>query len=346
MEHTIDTQILDIVQSVRREADSANASYERAVDRIERRASSTTIYLSQMSTAMDIVADSKQAMDALYTTYEALVRTLDMQCRPLAEQGASAHAVYEVYKLIAYMNSESSSLRGNFTASLNSYSLGDVAGVRYTASLEAQTIERFWKTKYSMMPEAVEEEKRKRAAAQQAAKRREEQRKKEAEEKAERERQAAEEAARRQEAALQAQAQKESVTYACMAQVLAFEKAVWDEAHRQKLAIRQEVKAKLASLQEEKKQHETTLAGLGFMKFNEKKQEKQEIERLNNRILTYMDPELQAKAAQELDAQAEAAIEKYKKEVMNYLDSRFSKTAGKGVTAPCPAAPDVASVFK
>ena len=77
-----------------------------------------------------------------------------------------------------------------------------------------------------------------------------------------------------------------------------------------------------------------------------KKQEKQEIERLNNRILTYMDPELQAKAAQELDAQAEAAIEKYKKEVMNYLDSRFSKTAGKGVTVPCPAAPDVASVFQ
>lgn len=189
----LDERILDIVRKIRNEADSANRSYEWEVSRIERRAS-YSIDISQMNVALEIIADSKKALDQLYTTYEALVRTPDMQCRPLADQGASAHAVKEVHKLISYMNSESSSLSGNFTASFNSYSLGDVGGMRYVASLEAQTIERFWKTKYSMMPEAIEEEKRRQKAAAEAARRREEQRKKEAAEKAEKERKAAEEA--------------------------------------------------------------------------------------------------------------------------------------------------------
>ena len=352
----VDEQILSIVKKIRSEGEAANRSYEREVDRIERRASYTTIYVSQMNTAIDIIADSKRAMSELYTTYEALVRTLDMQCRPLADQGASAYAVHEVYKLISYMNSESSSLQGNFTASLNSYSLGDVGTIRYMASLEAQTIERFWKTKYSMMPEAIEEEKRRKKAAAEAAKRREEQRKKEAAERAERERLAAEEAKRIEQANMKAKAHMETVSSACMAEVADFEKALQKEMKSRKAALKVEIANKISQLEAQRKQHQEQLAGLGFFKMSEKKSEKQEIARLDNRILVFKDPSLVTKATQEWEATIENAVEAYREKVQDYIAKRFPKNSKKdGIKYPedakyadkaCPAPPDVKSVFK
>lgn len=359
----IDERILSAVKKVRSEADAANRYYEREVDRIERRASYTTINISQMNIALDIIAESKRAMDGLYTTYEALVRTLDMQCRPLADQGASAHAVKQVSDLISYMNSESSSLSGNFTASLNSYSLGDVGGVRYTASLEAQTIERFWKTKYSMMPEAIEEEKRRRQAAAEAAKRREEQRKREAAERAERERLAAEEAKRIQQANMKAKAHMDAVTSQCMSRVTEFEKVLAEEVRSRKAALKQEIKDKVSQLEKEKSQHEENLAALGFFKMSEKKQEKQEIARISNRILAFKDPTLVTNATSEWESLTAQAVVEYRKNVQSYLSRRFpvkSKKDGKGASGDgvdypedayyaqkeCPTPPAVKSVFK
>lgn len=354
----IDEQILAIVKKARAEADSANRSYEREVDRIERRASYTTIHISQMNIALEIIADSKRAMDGLYTTYEALVRTLDMQCRPLAEQGASAYAVKEVHKLISYLNSETSSLSGNFTASFNSYSLGDVGGVRYIASLEAQTIERYWKTKYSMMPEAIEEEKKRRKAAEEAARRREEQRKKEAAERAEREKRAAEEAKRIEQANMKAKAHMDSVTSGCMAQVRTFEGALREEIKARKAALKLELQNKLTELENEKKQHEEKLAALGFFKMSEKKQEKQEIARLANRILVFRDPSLVSDAVTQWEKTADDAVAAYKSDVQTYLEKRFpkkNKKNGDAIAYPedekyaakaCPTAPAVDVVFK
>lgn len=354
----IDSKILDIVKKIRSEADSANRSYEWAVSSIERRAS-YSIDISQMNVALDIIADSKKALDELYTSYEALVRTLDMQCRPLVDQGASAYAVKEVYKLIAYMNSESSSLSGNFTASFNSYSMGDVGGMRYVASLEAQTIERFWKTQYSMMPEAIEEEKRRKQAQAEAARLREEQRKKEAAEKAERERKAAEEAKRVEEANMKAKAHMDSVTSDCMKKVTEFEKKLQEEAKARKTALKQEIKQKIADLENEKRTHEEKLSGLGVFKFSEKKAEKQEIARLENRILVFSDPSLVSKAAEEWENLYTNAVAAYKKKVQNYLEKRFpkkKKNASKRdmkyeedpqvAQTECPAPPTVNSIFK
>lgn len=351
----LDNRILEIVSKIRREADSANRSYEWDVSRIERRAS-CSIDISQMNIALEIIADSKKAMDQLYTTYEALVRTLDIQCRPLAEQGASAHAVKEVYKLIAYMNSESSSLSGNFSASFNSSSLGDIGGVRYVASLEAQTAERFWKTKYSMMPEAVEEEKRRQKAAADAAKRREEQRKKEAAERAERERKAAEEAKRIEEANMNARAHMGAITSACMCKVTEFERRLQEEVRERKSALKQEIKQKVTELEIEKKQHEEKLVSLGAFKFSKRKVEKQEIARLENRILMFKDPTLVFNAMQEWEEIAASAVDDYRKAVRAYLGNRFPEQSTKvGVKylederyaqKECPLPPTVKSVFK
>ena len=352
----LDERILDIVRKIRNEADSANRSYEWEVSRIERRAS-YSIDISQMNVALEIIADSKKALDQLYTTYEALVRTLDMQCRPLADQGASAHAVKEVHKLISYMNSESSSLSGNFTASFNSYSLGDVGGMRYVASLEAQTIERFWKTKYSMMPEAIEEEKRRQKAAAEAARRREEQRKKEAAEKAEKERKAAEEAKKIEEAKMRAKAHMDTITTNCLGEVAEFEKHLQEELKARKTLLKQEIKQKVYVLEIEKKQHEEKLAGLGVFKFNDKKNEKREISRLENRILAFKDPTLTSKATSEWEEIAMSALSGYKQKVQNYLDKRFPRKGKKGdklqyqedeqcAKIDCPKPPAVNSVFK
>lgn len=362
MKADLDNRILEIVSKIRREADSANRSYEWEVKRIERRAS-YSIDISQMNVALEIIADSKKALDQLYTTYEALVRTLDMQCRPLADQGASAHTVKEVHRLIAYMNSESSSLSGNFTASLNSCSLGDVGGMRYVASLEAQTIERFWKTKYSMMPEAIEEEKRQRQAAAEAAKRREEQRKIEAAERAERERKAAQEAKKIEEANIKAKAHMDAITSECMKRVAEFEKSLQEEIQTRKSAIKQEIKQKISDLETEKKLHEERLAALGTFRFGEKKAEKQEIARLENRILTFKDPSLVSNATREWEDLAQSAVEGYKKKVQTYVERRFPgkiKKASSGTQSEklkyledaqvaqmeCPIPPTVKSVFK
>ena len=369
----VDEKILDIVERIRSRATAADRSYEREVDSIERRAS-YSIDISQMNVALEIIADSKKAMDRLYTTYESLVRTLDMQCRPLADQGASAYAIEQVYKLIAYMNSESSSLSGNFTASFNSYSLGDVGGMRYVASLEAQTIENFWETKHSMLPEVIEEKKRKQKAAAEAAKRREEQRKKEAAEKAERDRKAAAEKAERdrkaaeeakkiEEANKKAKVHMDAISEQHMKKVTDFETRLKTEIQAREATLKQEIKQKLSELKAETKAHEEKLSNLGAFKFAEKKAEKQEIARLNNRILAFESPTLVANAIQEWESMSANAVEVYKKNVQNYLQKRFpkeqKKTSGNAQSkkykyledaqvaqTECPPPPTIESVFQ
>lgn len=320
---SIDNEILTIVRQIKSEADSANRSYEWEVDRIERKASYTTIDISQMNIALEIIAESKKALDELYTTYESLVRTLDMRCRPLADQGASASAVKEVYELIAYMNSESSSLSGNFTASLNSSSLGDVGGMRYIASLEAQTIEKTWKTRYSLMPEAIEEEKRRKKLAEEAAKRREEQRKKEQKAKEEKAKKDAEEAKRIEKANLEAKKHMDSIKKECDETVSKFEKTLKAELKKRKEDLKREIASKLAELEGEKKKHEEVLSTLGFFKMSEKKREKQEIVRIENRIFRFKDPTIISDETAKWEEVVKQAVNKYKKEVNDYLNKRF-----------------------
>ena len=112
--NNIDNQIVEILEKIEKEARRANKLYEDKANAIERMAEGTSISVSQMNVAADIITESKKILDELYTTYESLGRLIDSQCKPLADQGASASTIKKVYALIAYMNSESSSLKGNF----------------------------------------------------------------------------------------------------------------------------------------------------------------------------------------------------------------------------------------
>ena len=319
----IDNQILSIVKQIREEANSANRSYKLEADIIERKSSYTTINVSQMNNALEIIRDSKAALDKLYTTYESLVRMLDMQCRPLADQGASASVIKEVYKLIEHMNSESSSLSGNFTASLNSSDLGDVGGVRYIASLEAQTIEKMWKTRYSMTPEAKEEEAQHKKEEEEARIRLEEERKRKEEEREAKAKKVSDEIAQIEKDNSAAKVHKENITKECLSNVSNFEKNL--KAHIKILQeeFKKDIALKLSKLQEEKKNHECILASLGFFKFSEKKQEKKEIIRIETEILKFSSQSIISTETARLNSLAQYAVEKYEEAVKNYLSKRF-----------------------
>jgi hypothetical protein len=176
-------KVLDAVARAQREVDSAEARFEREGSRIQRMASYTTIDIYNMSKAVEIVADVKRTTDDLYTSYESIIRTLDMQCRPLLDLGVSADAIKKVADLMKKINEESSSLSSNATGSFNGYSMGDLRTEYYMASLEAKTIEKFWIAKYESTPECAEERKRREAAAAERRKRQAEQAKIEAERK-------------------------------------------------------------------------------------------------------------------------------------------------------------------
>jgi hypothetical protein len=213
-----------------------------------------------------------------------------------------------------------------------------------------------------MMPEAIEEEKKRKQAQAEAARIQEEQRKKEAAEKAERERKAAEEARKIEEINMKAKAHMDAVKSECMCKVTDFEKSLQSEVKDRKAALKQEIKQKVADLEKEKQSHEEKLMGLGVFKFSEKKAEKQEIARLENRILTFKDPTLVSNAVKEWESLADSALDAYKKKVQSYLEKRFPKKAKKenGATgsglkynedaqiaqSECPAPPSINSVFK
>ncbi len=75
-------------------------------------------------------------------SYQALVKEVDDLCRPLLEETPEYGVVSEVRDFIKYLNDESE-IENNFSASLNSHSLGDVATRRYFPSVENKMIQKF-----------------------------------------------------------------------------------------------------------------------------------------------------------------------------------------------------------
>ena len=138
---------------------------------------------SAVSQVADIARESIKICDALYASYQMLIKMLDEQCRPLLEQEPEYYAVREVRDLIKWLNDESE-IENNFTASLNSHSLGGVASGRYIPSIENKMIQTFWEGKYDMWPgraEAEADERQKKMEAAEQKKRDMEQKRKEEE---------------------------------------------------------------------------------------------------------------------------------------------------------------------
>ena len=163
---TVTDRILEIVRNGKAEAKRAENEFDRRNQDIQWKASRSIDLFGGSATSQvaDIARDARRACDDLYASYQSLVRIVDEQCRPLLDQDPAANAVREVRDLIVWLNNESE-IENNFTASLNSRSLGDVASARYVPSIDSKMIQRYWENKYTMWPGRAEQE----AAAQQAA---------------------------------------------------------------------------------------------------------------------------------------------------------------------------------
>ena len=180
MDITATEQLLQAAKIAKERAKRAEREFDNGSAAIQRKASISIDLFggSAVSQVADIASDTKKVCDALYASYQTLVKMLDEQCRPLLDQNPDYTAVREVRDLIKWLNDESE-ISNDFTASLNSQSLGGVASGRYFPSIENKMIQSFWENKYEMLPGREEAE---------AAKRREdaknaELRKKEREEK-------------------------------------------------------------------------------------------------------------------------------------------------------------------
>lgn len=147
------------------------------LDEAERRFESDGSYLeikskyancNDMAVLGDILAESKRITDELYASYEALIRAANSICKPFADEGVTPSSLERVVEFMKHINSECSTLGSNYNASVNDYSLGNIASTRYSPSAEARMIETNWKLLHSMHPQVAEETKRREEAAAKA----------------------------------------------------------------------------------------------------------------------------------------------------------------------------------
>lgn len=104
---------------------------------------------------VELASDARKACDELYSSYQTLVAILDRQCRPFLDENPSVEAVYEVKKLIKWLNDESE-IENNYAASLNNNNLGNILSAKYVPTIENKMIQKFWEQTFDHMPGANE----------------------------------------------------------------------------------------------------------------------------------------------------------------------------------------------
>lgn len=145
-----------IVERIKKQAEQAMREFDVEAERVQN-SSSTSIDLfggTAASQVVDIAADTRRVCDKLYATLQMLVKMVDEECKPLLNQQPSMSAVKNVADLIKWLNKESE-IGTNFSASLNSKSLGTVVSGKYIPTMESKMIESYWETKYDTWDEWI-----------------------------------------------------------------------------------------------------------------------------------------------------------------------------------------------
>lgn len=279
-------RILQVVSSVKSEARRAESEFDRRNSDIQRKASRSIDLFGGSATSQvaDIARDARRACDDLYSAYQSLVRIVDEQCRPLLDQDPAVTAVKEVCDLIKWLNDESE-IENNFTASLNSRGLGDVASARYIPTMDNKMIQRYWENKYAMWPGRAEQEAQARREAEERRRAQQEAAKKAHEEEI---RKFAEKMDAYQREHKEWQRNKDSI-----AQTRA--RLLQTEVDRERSRLQQEVNAAYEktrdNLRKEKEDcaawkaaAEAKLPSLGFFAFGEKSETKKTIQAMTARI--------------------------------------------------------------
>lgn len=142
-------QMKQIVSRIRHQAEEAQNAFDLDSQMLQLKSSQTIDLFGGTATSQvaDIAADARYICDKLYVTLQTLVRMANEECRPLLEHQPSLAAVGAVRDLIRWLNQESG-IRTNFSASVNSSSLGNIASGRYIPTMESKMLQSYWEVKY------------------------------------------------------------------------------------------------------------------------------------------------------------------------------------------------------
>lgn len=151
MDITANEKVLQIVSHVKKIANDASSKFTRACGDVQRKAvPSIDLYgKDAVSRVAEITGAVRKACDEYYASLQSLVIELDMQCRPLIDEGLTVDCIYEIYKTIEWLNEESE-IESKYNASLNSTDYGNVASTTYIPSISNKMIQEFWHNKFTM----------------------------------------------------------------------------------------------------------------------------------------------------------------------------------------------------
>lgn len=155
-----DEEIKKILDQIKKEYKSAEASMERKKAEVERNAAvSIDIYVDDaIERAMDIVRETVRTAGEFHEKCQELVLELDSRCRELVTDATSANLVGEIADMIKDLN-ESSDININFNGTFEGEDLGDIGNGTFEASSEAKRIERTWTIKAQTFEQkAIEKE--------------------------------------------------------------------------------------------------------------------------------------------------------------------------------------------
>ena len=163
-------KIESAVEAARKAHRDAMDRYVREEVNLQRKASVSIDLFGGNATSRvaEIVTLSRKMCDDLYAACQAQVYLLDETCRPLLNDDVPPALVREVWQTICKLNEESE-IANNFTASLNSEQLGNMATVQYHPSINAKMIQSYWEAKYQNCPGRETLEKEEKLAAEQKA---------------------------------------------------------------------------------------------------------------------------------------------------------------------------------
>ena len=324
-------KVLAAVKKAKIEFDSAESDFDRESSRIQRMASYSTININNMSRAVEIMADVKRTTDALYVSYETIIRTLDMECRPYLELGIKSEAIKEVAEMMKKINRESSGLSSNTSGSFNGVSLGDIRSEYYVASIEARSIEQFWVSRYESTPEAEEERQARALALAERQKKAAERKRLEAERKkkeAERKKKEAEEKALEEKriAEINSIAKKHmnDIEDECNRRIAEYKKELELYIEQQNLKYQKEIEGKIIELKKSIEELQVRETQLSVFKMIEKREIRDEIKKIESRIVKYQKTTAITDAIDSMKEKLTIAVEEYQKAIEQYMSNRFS----------------------
>ena len=301
-----DERVKNIIESTVEAMTIGHDEWEREKTRLERESRMSQYSLDDIGSAVDMLAKAKAACDKLYATYEAGVRTVDQLCRPLIGT-IPASDIDEIRKLISEMLEEASEIEAVGHIQYDSAEIGQGIG-RYAASIEARTIEAFWKNTYNSTDEGA-------AVAKRIA------------ENKERDRKLTENKKERFKNLMVAFANVEEVERILLKErasmIAAYEKQIEDvlckRLKRFEKEKNQETEKQIEMLHKKKRAEQEALDRLGFFKFSEKKLQREKILSIDQAIEKAKENNNADDKKSEMEAIGEIEISKYQDMLDKYL---------------------------